>query len=187
MGGIRIYRPQLVWTPGDPEIAAALAAELERWRGTPYESGQSFPQRGADCTGSVFGVVDAMDGRARMAPPGFPHDASMHDRAGAIATVREIVRRYSPCHKVEPVRFDEEGQACQPTWYVEPGDIVVTGLRQGGPGHVELVGPRKNELWHAQPSTGFVQGGWGFFQEQVLYAVYRIEDKHRWRQDECTE
>lgn len=178
MGGYRVYRPRLEWNPGDPAIAAALAAELERWRGTRYESGQSFPQRGADCTGSVFGVVDAIDGRARMQPAGFPHDASIHDRAGAIRTVREIVRRYSPCVKLEP---DESG-----VFQVEPGDIVVTGAPNGGPGHVEIVGPRKNELWHAQPSCGFHQGGWSFLEQQVLYAVYRIEDKHRWRQ-ECTE
>ena len=125
----------------------------------------------------MFGVIDEIDGRARMEPAGFPHDASLHDRAGAVRTVREIVRRYSPCHKLVMV----DG-----TIMVEPGDIVVTGSPGGGPGHVEIVGANKNELWHALPVAGFHQGGWGFLEQQVLYAVYRIDDKHRWGH-QCSE
>lgn len=176
----RIYKPQFVWTPGtiSAEAADALDKALYAWSGTRYESGQSFIQRAADCTGAVFGIIDQIDGRARMEPAGFPHDGALHDRAGAIRTVREIVRRYSPCHKVEPAE--------DRMFYVEPGDIVVTGMPGGGPGHVEIVGARKNELWHAQPTPGFHQGGWGFLEQQVLYAIYRIEDKDRWGQ-QCSE
>lgn len=169
----RNYRPRLVWNAGDINVAVALGSEIVNWLGTPYESGQSFPKRGADCTGSIFGIIDAMDGRKRMEPAGFPHDGSLHDRAGAIRTVREIIRRYSPCHKVEA---DENGM-----FQVEPGDIVVTGMPGGGPGHVEMVGPNPNELYHSMPTPGFHQGGWSFLEQQILYAIYRIEDKHRWR------
>jgi len=172
----RIYAPRLVWTRGKIGDVAldALDRCLYAWHGTPYESGQSFIQRGADCTGAVFGVIDTIDGRARMQPAGFPHDGSLHDRAGAIRTVREIVRRYSPCHKLEAAE--------DRMFYVEPGDIVVTGMPGGGPGHVEIVGARPNELWHAQPAPGFHQGGWSFLEQQILYAIYRIDDKHRWGQ-----
>jgi hypothetical protein len=169
----RTYSPRLVWNTGDPKVAVALGGEIHNWLETPYESGQSFPKRGADCTGSIFGIVDALDGRARMQPAGFPHDGSLHDRAGAIRTVREIVRRYSPCVKLEP---DADGY-----YQVEPGDIVVTGMPGGGPGHVEMVGPNPNELYHSMPTPGFHQGGWSFLDVQVLYAIYRIEDKHLWR------
>lgn len=177
----RIYSPQLSWSPGHVANCnlRALDEALRAWEGTPYESGQSFIQRGADCTGAVFGIIDSIDGRARMQPAGFPHDGSLHDRAGAIRTVREIVRRYEPCHKVAP---DEKG-----VYHVEPGDIVVTGMPGGGPGHVEIVGARKNELWHAQPCPGFHQGGWSFLEQQLLFAVYRIEDKHRWGQPSWVE
>ena len=170
----RIYRPRLVWNRGEIGAYAldALDRALAAWDGTPYESGQSFIQRAADCTGAVFGVIDQIDGRHRMQPAGFPHDGSLHDRAGAIRSVREIVRRYSPCHKVEA---DENG-----FFQVEPGDIVVTGMPGGGPGHVEIVGARKNELWHAQPAPGFHQGGWSFLEQQLLFAIYRIDDKERW-------
>jgi hypothetical protein len=43
-----------------------------------------------------------------------------------------------------------------------------------------MVGPDKNELWHALPMPGFHQGGWAFLEQQTLYAVYRIQDKSRW-------
>ena len=174
----RIYSPRLVWNPmGDyggngPEAAAALDAALRAWDGTPYESGQRFIQRACDCIGGVFGVVDMIDGRERAQFPGMPRDASMHDRAGAIAAVRELVSRYMPCSKL---KADERG-----FFQVEPGDIVVTGMPGGGPGHVEIVGARKNELWHAQPSPGFHQGGWSFLEQQLLFAIYRINDKWRW-------
>lgn len=168
----QVFNPRLSWNAGDPDIAVALQAEIDKWLETPYESGQSFPKRGADCTGSVFGIVDALDGRARMAPAGFPHDASMHDRVGAIKAMREILVRYQPHHKIE---LDENR-----LFQVEPGDILITGMPGGGPGHCEIVGPRPNELWHALPSAGFHQSGWSLLDIQVLYAIYRIEDKHRW-------
>ena len=63
---------------------------------------------------------------------------------------------------------------------VEPGDIVVTGAVGGGPGHVAIVGARRNTLWHAVSGPGFHQTGWALLSGQVLWAVYRIEDKHRW-------
>lgn len=175
---VRIYKPRLTWNPigqygGNGEGAAlALDAALHAWEGTKYESGQRFIQRGCDCIGGVFGVVDMIDGRPRAQFPGMPADAAMHNRAGAIAAVRELVSRYNPCHKVEA---DAGG-----IFQVEPGDIVVTGSPGGGPGHVEIVGAHKNELWHAQPSPGFHQGGWSFLDQQVLFAIYRIEDKWRW-------
>lgn len=172
---LRVYAPSMVWDPiraaDGPAIMLSLERALEEWRGTPYESGQRFKQRGADCIGGVFGVVDEMDGRPRATFPGMPRDTAMHDRATAIGAVRELVRRYSPCVKV----VEQDG-----VFLVEPGDIVVTGMPGGGPGHVEIVGARKNELWHALPSSGFHQGGWGFLAQQLLFAVYRIEDKHRW-------
>jgi len=170
---VRIWSPNMVWHPhADPAIQSALERALDAWDKTPYESGQRFRGRAADCIGALFGVIDDMDGRARAEYPGMPHDAAMHDRAGAIAAVRELVRRYSPCEKVEP---DEDGAL-----HVEPGDIVVTGHPGGGPGHVEIVGARKNELWHALPVSGFHQGGWSLLEQQFLYAIYRITDKYRW-------
>ena len=169
--GIRVYNASFLWTPlGDSQIQENISRTLRAWERTPYESGQRFRGRGADCIGSVFGVVDDLDGRQRAEFPGMPRDTSMHDRASAIATVRELVKRYSPCKKV----VARDGY-----YYVQPGDIVVTGTAGGGPGHVEIVG-MKNELWHSLPDSGFHQGGFGFLQDQTLFAIYRIQDKDRW-------
>ncbi len=169
----RIYAPTMEWHAGIPQVVLPLGRALYAWEGTPYESGQRFIQRGADCIGAVFGVIDDIDGRERAEFPGMPQDASMHSRSTAIIAVRELVRRYSPCEKVES---DEDH-----IFHVEPGDIVVTGSPGGGPGHVEIVGSHKNELWHALPASGFHQGGWSFLEQQILYAIYRIQDKHRWK------
>ena len=171
MSVARVYNPQMVWMPGDVRVAVALGSALNAWMGTPYESGQRFIQRGADCIGGVFGVIDMADGRDRAAFPGMPQDAAMHSRSTAIVAVRELVSRYAPSRKV----LAKDG-----IFYVEPGDIVVTGSPGGGPGHVEIVGANPNELWHALPSAGFHQGGWSFLEQQVLYAIYRIQDKYRW-------
>lgn len=170
----RIYAPEMVWEYGNLSATTLIALDdtLRAWEGTPYESGQCFIQRGADCIGSVCGVIDDMDGRARATHPGLPSDASMHSRSTAIRAVRELIRRYSPCEKVES---DSEH-----IFHVEPGDIVVTGSPGGGPGHVEMVGSCPNELWHALPASGFHQGGWSFLEQQFLFAIFRIQDKDRW-------
>lgn len=173
----RVFAPQMTWMPLDApsgcrvKVYHRLDVALARWAGTPYESGQRFRQRGADCIGAVFGVIDELDGRDRAAYPNMPHDTSMHDRAGAVAAMRELARRYAPIHILSP---EDDG-----SYLVEPGDLVVTGPMGGGPGHVELVGD-KNQLWHCLPCVGFHCSGWSFFECQVLYAVYRIEDKWRW-------
>lgn len=175
---LRVYSPRLVWDTlrcaDGPAISKSLDKALREWEGTPYESGQRFKQRGADCIGAIFGVVDQIDGRSRAAYPGMPQDTAMHNRATAVVAVRELLRRYAPAEKVE-------GLPGEPL-LVEPGDVLVTGAPGGGPGHVEMVGARKNELWHALPGAGFHQGGWGLLNCQVLYAVYRIMDKERWAQ-----
>lgn len=174
----RIYAPDMVWQPMScarhEQATANLERALSRWERTPYESGQRFCQRGADCLGGVFGVIDDVDGRQRAQFPGMPADTALHNRRTAVRAVRELIRRYSPGRKLE-----RSGGA----FVVEPGDIVVTGAPGGGPGHVELVGPRRNQLWHALPASGFHQTGWGFLEQQLLFAIYRLDDRERWADD----
>lgn len=165
---MRIHRPNLVWCPAaDTALHDALAGVLADWEGTPYESGQRFKGRGADCLGAVFGVIDDLDGRQRAAFPDMPHDTALHDRQTALVAMRRLLERYQPSERVD-------------TPYVEPGDVLVTGSPGGGPGHVALIGPRKNELWHSLPHVGFHRTGWGLLQQQRLHAVYRFTDRERW-------
>jgi hypothetical protein len=156
-----------------PNVAPALERAIALWERTPYESGQRFAKRGADCLGAVFGVVDEMDGRSRARFPEFPHDIAMHQPETARSAVRTLLRVYVPCEKIEQDPFTRH-------FHVEPGDVLVTGERGGGPGHVMLVGPRKNTLWHAIPHIGFHQGGWSLFRRSLLFGAYRLMDKERW-------
>ncbi len=169
----RVVDPKLCWAPSMiPGLHDSMSRVLSAWQGTPYESGQRFIQRGADCIGAVFGVIDDLDGRARAEFPGMPHDCAMHSGETARAAVREILRRYDP---IVNVAQRSDGICC-----VEPGDLILTGHPGGGPGHVEMVGVRHGHLWHALPGIGFHQGGWSLFDTQTMLAVYRIEDKERW-------
>lgn len=172
--------PELQWTPFSEsgwtalERTAAMTTFeyfLRHWEGTPYESGQRMAGLGADCIGSVFGVVDDLDGLDRGEAPGMPRDTAMHNRNQAVGAMREIVRRYAPNMKLKMV----DG-----IYQVQPGDIIVTGVVGGGPGHVSIVGPRKNTIWEAVPSTGFAMQGWSFFEEQDIWAVYRLNNRREW-------
>ncbi len=65
---------------------------------------------------------------------------------------------------------------------LQPGDLLVVGTNNGGPGHLMIVGVRKNTIWHAGGrGARFDQTGWalgdGF---ERLFAVYRLEDRERW-------
>lgn len=170
----RVRHPKLIWKacPKSLDISGPLQEALDAWEGTPYESGQRFIQRGADCIGAVFGVIDRMDGRERGMAPTIPHDTALHRPDTARAAMKVLLRAYAPAQKL---RAGIGGMI-----RVMPGDIVVMGERGGGPGHVGIVGARKNTLWHAIPGSGFHQGGWGLNKRQTLHAVYRILDRERW-------
>lgn len=177
-----VYIPNLRWEPlRDPEgrfdgqpVMDRLGAILAAWEPCVYESGASVRGVACDCIGGVFGVVDDLDGQGRARSGLLPPDASMHNRSSAEAAMRELVRRFAPNSVVEQA---EDGY-----FYVQPGDIVVTGYPGGGPGHVEMVGPQRNTLWHALPSAGWHQTGFGFLEEaQLLWRIYRLDDRWRWK------
>lgn len=168
------YRPHLLWHDGELpiETLAKLGRVLGDWQGTPYESGQRFKGRAADCIGAVFGVFDELDGRVRAVDPQMPQDVAMHSRSSAVAAMRALLRIYAPVKKLRTVA----GAAT----LVHPGDLVITGPLNGGPGHIAMVGPRRNELWHATAGPGFHQSGWSLTRDQVLHAVFRPQEKFRW-------
>lgn len=178
-----VYKPNLIWEPlADPEgrfdgrqVMARMERILAEWEPARYESGASVRGIACDCIGGVFGVVDDLDGQHRACAAPLPPDASMHNRAGAIAAMHDLVNRFQPNRHVL--------QAPDGYFHVQPGDIVVTGYPSGGPGHVEMVGPRRNTLWHALPQAGFHQTGFGFLDgHQLLWRVYRLSDRWRWAQ-----
>ena len=171
----RIVVPNMLWVQHpEPAIAERLDRVLREWDRTPYESGQRIKGLAADCLGAVFGVIDEMDGRERAITPEFPPDTAMHSADTARKAMRRLLRLYAPNDKVD---LPPNG-----VFRVRPGDVVITSYVGGGPGHVAMVGCRKNELWHSLPDNGgFTQRGWGFYDEQEICAVYRSADQERWR------
>jgi cell wall-associated NlpC family hydrolase len=162
------------WTAGTMPRPAiqALSCALDEWRGTPYASGQSMRGRGADCIGAPFGVIDQLEGTRRTYRPEFPGDAAMHDSAGAFAALRRLLTLYGDSERLRAAPSER--------LEVEPGDLVVCGAVGGGPGHLMMVGPRRNELWHATAGAGFHQSGWALFTHQRLIGAWRLGGKHSW-------
>lgn len=173
---MRVRHLALTWAPLPVELGNAqerLEAALQAWAGTPYISGQRLCGVGCDCIGGVYGVIDEVDGRKRAQDPQLPPDTAMHDPTSAYRAVAAIRRLYSPAE-----RLRRQGGIL----VVQPGDQVVVGSNNGGPGHLMLVGTRKNTLWHAAGrGARFEQTGWalgdGF---ERLFAVYRLGDRERW-------
>lgn len=145
-----------------------LEQVLASWDRTPYRSGGSRRGVEGDCIGAVFGVIDEMDGRSRRQAATMPSDAAFHNPAAAYRGVAALRRLYRPAERLRH-------------WLYQPGDILVVGTTHGGPGHVMIVGGRKNTLWQAHPASGFAQSGWALGQGfERLFAAYRLGDRERW-------
>lgn len=63
--------------------------------------------------------------------------------------------------------------------WVEPGDVLVTGPRNGGPGHMMIVGPRANTVWQAS-SDHVHYTGLALPYTSKLFRVYRMCDRELW-------
>jgi cell wall-associated NlpC family hydrolase len=163
----------LTWKPLDFEGSDKVTQKIEKicalWDHTPYISGQQSPgeKGGVDCVRFVCAVLDACYGVDHNIPRQV-QDRALHDPEGAQAVVT-MIREYYPDHKDLP-DGDRE---------VEPGDIIVTGHSQGGPGHAILVGARKNTLWQAM-TRRVRMGGLGLLRHyQQIFVIIR-PDKTLW-------
>lgn len=163
---------KMQWRPGDPRIATKLALILAGWEGTPYVPGRQVagrgPLAGVDCIRFVCGVLDALYGYTRE--PTFAHtlppDGAMHNRAGAIKSMRKILSLYQPGENVT------DGS-------LEPGDVIVAGVPGGGPGHALIVGERPNTLWHST-HKGVAWTGLSLGAQSEVHGVFRCTDRERW-------
>lgn len=165
------WRPIKIEYGGIPDHAAAQRAErrlariLGSWEGTPYLHGQRHKGVGCDCVGATVGVLAEW---MQWKVPQFktlPPDAALHDREGAIKALLAIRRALPPHSQVEHAKS------------AQPGDVLITGHTNGGPGHAIIVGTDRNTLWQATKSAGFVRCGWALPPEHCrLYAVLRFDD-----------
>lgn len=167
-----VHRPLVLsWCqpPALVPAAARLDQILTKWRGTPYVDQQPVPgpQGGVGCFGFVCAVLDALYGREGAEIPGLPGDTGLNNPERAKAAMRWFLERYN----VERVG---DGS-------IEPGDIVVVTLgKTGAPGHVMLVGPRKNALWHTLRRLGVHYGGLSLPAPSTYHSTYRCKDRELW-------
>lgn len=171
------------WQPINAPTMARMRDVLLRWEDTPYRSGGSLCGVEADCIGSVFGVIDDLDGRERRKNSDMPHDTALHNQEAAFGAVSRLRHIYEPAEKLEmtevpvrpPLRSMVQG------YVLEPGDLLVVGTSAGGPGHLMIVGPQENTIWHSVQGQGFRMGGWGLGDGwERLFAAYRLGDRERW-------
>jgi len=152
------------WAP----VQERLKQVLGPWLGTPYMKGQRCKGSGVDCVRFVTGVLDELYGFERVSAPKLPQDVALHSRATAIGAMKALLEIYP---------FHEEVTGPM----IQPGDIIVVGPLKGGPGHVMIVGPRRNTLWHSHQPIGVQITGLAFNeQEQEVFKIYRLQDRHSW-------
>lgn len=163
----------LSWKPldfeGSDKVTKKIDKVCESWNHTPYIAGQQMrgSKGGVDCVRFVCAVLDECYGVDHQIPREV-QDRSLHDPEGA-AKVVAMIRSFYPDHR-DLIYGDRE---------VEPGDIIVTGHSQGGPGHAILVGARKNTLWQAMRQC-VRMGGLGLLQHyQQIFVIIR-PDKTLW-------
>jgi hypothetical protein len=141
-----------------------LARILASWEGTPYAEGQGYRSVGCDC---VRATVLILAEWMRWTPPAIetlPPDAALHNKLGAIRALRGIRKSLPPHFRIRRPRV------------VEPGDVLITGAPQGGPGHAIIVGTTENTLWQATRHSGFQRCGWCLPTDYAkLYAVLRFD------------
>lgn len=120
-------------------LSARLAAAIAVWKGTKYHEGAQRPGAGVDCWRFVSAVADDMRLRPWIKLPRMIADAAMHNPEKARAALRWAMRE----HELTEI----EGMA------IRPGDTVIAGPKDGGPGHAMLAGP-DGFLWHVTKNQG---------------------------------
>lgn len=141
-----------------------LRSSLMRWKGTPYQAGQQCAQGGVDCVRFVSAVLDEMTGKqteiAKLPPDACFHKPELGYKAAAV-----IRSQYEPT-----VDVDTEKEP------VQPGDVIITGPKHGGPGHAMIVGLQKGEVWHATNGSVHMTGlSAVFFMGHRVFYCYRLK------------
>ncbi len=162
----------LVWTPYSDTRADVIMPKLESifqsWRGTPFRSGQQCKGYGVDCVRFACAVMDELDGKTRK-PTTIDPDASISAPAVSSASLEEILKLFFPYEEVT------DGTA-------QPGDILATGPKRGGPGHALIVGTQPGIVWES--TVPYVRlAGWSlrFSIHNRLFKVIRLMNRsQRW-------
>lgn len=149
-------------------IEKRIGKVLESWEGTPYSLKMSRRGEGTYCSAFVCHVLDELYFRTPTELPKIPDDISFHDWAGAVAGLKWFLRQFPSAERIE-------GQG-----EVEPGDVIITGPVDGGPGHAIIVGSRRNTMWQASGVCGVHYTGLSLPDQAQMHAVFRFRDRGLW-------
>lgn len=120
-----------------PSIEARIDEVLLSWLGTRYRVGSRSKGRFVDCVNFATAFLDEMRGIPTPEPVrALRGDACLHSEESCRAAMRTLLRSYGPYTEVK------DGT-------LEPGDIIVEGPEEGGPGHVLVASTKSNVVVHA--------------------------------------
>ena len=138
---------------------------LRSWDGTPHMDGQQCRGVAVDCVRFVSAVLDELAGTSTQLDR-LPQDASFHNADVCTKALRRFMKAF-------PSRTVEDGE-------MQPGDVLITGPKNGGPGHAIVAGA-DGALWHCDGSfvsrMGLSLNGQGVF---VLKTIKRPLNRERW-------
>ena len=150
------------------KILLNITAELDSWEGTPYMGGQQVKGQFVDCVRFLTGVYDNLFKIKRSKPPRLYPDCCIHSPKDAWNALQLVLDLYS--NQFERVTDLD----------LEPGDFIVVGPKNGGPGHGMIVGYKNNTLWHCV-FPGVHWTGWALTTNiHKIFRIYRAKDRTLW-------
>lgn len=140
---------------------------LLSWEGTPHMDGQQAKGLGVDCVRFVAGVLDELRGthtKVNHLPP----DTAFHARESCIRAFRQFMIGFN-------------GYELAETDTMQPGDVMITGPANGGPGHAIFIGCDQS-LWHAA-SDNVVRSSIDILNLSVYQykTTLRVSDRVLWK------
>ena len=153
----------------DPSLDSKLLDRfqdiLESWEDTPYMDGQQAKGVGVDCVHFVSAVLDELEG-IKIPLDKIPQDACFHDKEKCSMAFRKFMRVY--------------GAVNIGNYNVQPGDVIICGPSNGGPGQAVSVGPH-GFMWHCD-GYRVSKRGCEFFNlgEYVFKTVLRSKRRSNW-------
>lgn len=149
-------------------IIERLKKLLISWEGTPYMSGQQTKGVACDCARFITSILDSLYRIKRTKTPRLHPDCALNSPKIAWEALNLIISMYPNLHKIKNTSF------------VEPGDFIVVGPINGGPGHGMIVGFQPNTLWHCiWPEVSYT----GMYIQkgiQKVFRIYRAMDREKW-------
>ena len=162
----------MIWNPlpRDLEhIGIRLGLIFQSWKGTPYSECSQAKGGGVDCVRFCCGVVDELFDFSRANIESLPSDACFHSRETALGGMKKLKELYNPL-----VTVGEND--------LQPGDLIVSGPlgKNGGPGHLMIVGSLPKSIWHCTNHVGVVRTGMTVPMGHKHFVSYRFQDREKW-------